>query len=203
MQEKLMQTVNALKKRGFDAHAARTAEEACALALSLIDKKESITWGGSMTAAEIGLFDKLKAEGYNTFDRADVPAAERMNFYREHFFSDWYLMGSNAVTEEGELLNLDAIGNRVASLVFGPRRVIVLAGRNKIVPNLASARRRVREVAAPRNAQRFDIATPCKKTGACADCFSPDTICCSMVETRFCRPAGRITVILIDGDFGF
>ena len=203
MQNKLSSTVAALKRRGFDAYATTSAEEACALALSMIDKKESVTWGGSATIFEIGLIDKLRAEGYTLHDRAEVAPTERAAFYRDHFFSDFYLMSSNAVTEEGELLNLDGTGNRVASLIFGPRRVIVFAGRNKIVPDLAAARVRVREVAAPRNAGRFDIATPCKKTGACADCLSPDTICCSMVETRFCRPSGRITVILIDSDLGF
>lgn len=199
----LQKTTDALKSRGFDAYAVKTSEEARALILSMIGKEESVTWGGSATLSEIGLIDALKAENYRAYDRMEVEPAERNTFARAHFFSDWYLMSSNAVTEEGELLNLDGNGNRVASLIFGPRNVIVVAGINKIVPNLAAAEIRVRTVAAPRNAGRFPIATPCKKTGACADCKSPDTICAQMVRTRFCKPKERIKVILIDETLGF
>ena len=196
-------TLNALKKRGFDTYAVTTAQEANALVLSLIEKGESVTFGGSATIKEIGLIEALKNEGHLVFDRNDVPREARAEFAKEHFFSDWYLMSSNAITEDGELLNLDGIGNRVASLVFGPKNVIVIVGRNKIVPDMDAAYTRVRTVAAPKNAQRFSITTPCKKTGECADCFSPETICASFVRTRFCRPLHRIRVILIDGDFGY
>ena len=120
-----------------------------------------------------------------------------------YFFSDWYFMSSNAVTEDGTLLNLDGLGNRVASLIFGPDKVLVVVGVNKITSDINEAYRRVREVASPRNAQRFDIGTPCKKTGKCADCLSPDTICCSMVHTRYCKVPGRITVILVDESLGY
>ncbi len=203
MDSVLEKTANALQKRGFDAYTVKTAEEASMLIASWIPKNESITWGGSATLSEIGLKDTLKQNGFLVFDREDVPREARGEFAKEHFFSDWFLMSSNAITEDGELLNLDGIGNRVASLVFGPKNVVVLAGKNKIVPDYESAYTRVREVASPKNAQRFVINTPCKLTGKCADCFSPDTICCSMVRTRFCRPKGRIRVVLIDGTFGY
>ena len=196
-------TLAALKRRGFDAYAVKNAEEATALVLSLIGKEETVTFGGSATLKETGVIDTLKAEGYTVYDRNDVPPSERAEFAKAHFFTDWYLMSSNAVTEEGELLNLDGIGNRVASLVFGPKNVIVIAGRNKIVPDMDAAYTRVRTVAAPKNAQRFPISTPCKQTGECADCFCPDTVCASFVHTRFCRPPRRVRVILLDGDFGY
>lgn len=199
----LENTVKALKARGFDAYTVKDAAEARALILSMIRKAESVTWGGSATLAEIGVTDALKAEGYLVYDRMDVPPAERGAFYRDHFFSDWYLMSTNALTETGELLNMDGNGNRVASLIFGPKNVIVVAGVNKITPDIDAAYTRVRTIAAPRNAGRFEIGTPCKKTGSCADCLSPDTICAQLVRTRVCRPKGRIKVILVNGILGF
>lgn len=203
MKDILMRTRDALLRRNFEAYAVKSAEEALALILPMIGKDESITWGGSVTISQIGLISALKENGYLVFDREDVPSSDRTAFAKEHFFSDWFLMSSNAITEDGELLNLDGIGNRVASLIFGPRNVIVVAGVNKITPDMDAAYARVRQVAAPKNAQRFDIATPCKKTGRCADCLSPDTICASLVRTRFSRQKGRIKVILIDGEYGF
>lgn len=203
MNEILTRTKESLLRRGFEAYAVNTKEEACTLILSMIGKKESITWGGSKTLAEIGLTAALKENGYPVYDRSEVAPSERAAFAREHFLSDWFLMSSNAITEDGELLNLDGIGNRVASLIFGPKNVIVVAGVNKITPDMDAAYTRVRTVAAPKNAQRFDIATPCKRTGNCADCLSPDTICASLVRTRFSKPKGRIKVILIDGEYGF
>ena len=203
MKDVLIHTKDALARRGFEAYAVRNAEEARTLILSMIGKEESVTWGGSATISEIGLIAALKENGYLVYDREDVAPSERAAFSKEHFFSDWFLMSSNAITEDGELLNLDGNGNRVASLIFGPRNVIVVAGVNKITPDIDTAYERVRTVAAPRNAQRFPINTPCKKTGRCADCLSPDTICASLVRTRFSRQKGRIKVILIDGEYGF
>ena len=203
MNETILKTAAALKRRGFEAYTAETAEDAVRLASSLLNKGESITWGGSMTIRDMGLTAYVKGKGYSVFDRDELPREKRMAFAREHYFSDWYFTSSNAITESGELLNLDGIGNRVASMIFGPKNVLVVVGINKIVPTLADAYRRVREIAAPKNAQRFEINTPCKKTGKCADCLSPDTICASLVRTRFSRQKGRIKVILIDGDYGF
>ena len=203
MIELLNKTADAFSRRGFDAYVAKNSEEAQKIVLRLISKGESITWGGSATLASLGLPALLKREGHTVFDREEVSPAERNAFSRQHFFSDWFLMSANAVTEDGELFNIDGNGNRVASLIFGPKNVIVLVGRNKITPDLPAAETRAREVAAPRNATRFPITTPCKKSGSCADCLSPDTICASFVRTRFCKPKGRIKVILIDEDLGF
>lgn len=203
MNEILIRTAKALQTRGFEAHVFDNHEDAIAFALTAIRKDETVTWGGSMTIRDMGLTTALTEGGYTVFDRDPIPPSERAAFVREHFFSDWYLMSANAVTEDGELLNLDGGGNRVASLIYGPKNVLVIIGANKIVPTLSDAYARVREIAAPKNAQRFDIKTPCKKTGACANCFSPDTICSQMVYTRTCRPKGRIRVLLVDETLGY
>jgi hypothetical protein len=193
----LQKTADALRAHGFDAYTVKTKEEACALALSFIEKTESVTWGGSATIAEIGLIDALKKGGYLAYDRESVSPSERNAFAKAHFFSDWYLMSTNALTETGELLNMDGNGNRAAALVYGPRQVIVVAGLNKVAKDLDAAIARVRGTAAPTNAQRFPVNTPCKITGVCADCKSPDCICANMVITRLSKPAGKIKVILI------
>lgn len=203
MTEKLLSTADALKKHGFTVYTCQNAAEATEKALSLLSPDCSITWGGSMTIRDIGLTEAVKKGPYKVYDRDQVPPAERGAFVKEHFFSDWYFMSANAVTEDGTLLNLDGLGNRVASLIFGPDKVLVVVGVNKIATDINEAYRRVREVAAPMNAGRFDIGTPCKKTGKCADCLSPDTICCSMVYTRYCKVPGRITVILVDESLGY
>ncbi len=203
MNQLLLKTAEALKKRGFDAYAVKCREDAVHLALSLLTKGCSITWGGSMTIRDIGLTDAVKGKDFVVYDRDELPHEARMAFAKEHYFSDWYFTSSNAITESGELLNLDGIGNRVASMIWGPENVLVVAGINKIVPTLFDAYTRVREIAAPKNAQRFDIKTPCKKTGKCEDCISPDTICAQMVHLRVSKPKGRIRVILVDENLGY
>lgn len=204
MNEKLLKTAKSLEKRGFTAITCENARDAIFAADSLLKEGESITWGGSMTIRDMGLTRFVKEKGiYHVFDRDEIPHEQRDAFAREHFFSDWLFMSTNAITEDGELLNLDGIGNRVSAMIYGPKNVLVVAGRNKIVPTLADAYQRVREVASPKNAQRFPINTPCKKTGKCADCLSPDTICAQMVYTRASKPRGRIHVILVDEDLGY
>ena len=203
MNQLLLKTAEALKKRGFDAYAVECREDALRLALSLLTKGSSITWGGSMTIRDIGLTDAVKGKDFVVYDRDELPHEARAAFAKEHYFSNWYFTSSNAITESGELLNLDGIGNRVASMIWGPENVLVVAGINKIVPTLSDAYTRVREVAAPKNAQRFEIKTPCKKTGKCEDCISPDTICAQMVHLRVSKPKGRIRVILVDESLGY
>ena len=199
----LQSTVTALRAHGFDAYAVEDESAAVTLALSFLREGESVTWGGSETIRKVGLTEAVKQAGLRVYDRDGVPPAERATFMREHYFSDWFFMSANAVTQTGELLNMDGIGNRVASLTFGPKNVLVLVGRNKIVGDVEEGILRVRNLAAPKNAQRFDIKTPCRQTGECADCLCPDTICASLVRTRFCRPLGRIRIILIDRDLGY
>lgn len=197
-----LKVVEALKKRHFDAFYCQTAKEAVAQVLDLIPEGDVVTWGGSMTMQETGILDAVK-ERYEVIDRATAAGQEEATvMMRRALTSDTFLMSSNAVTEDGQLLNIDGTGNRCAALIFGPKSVIVVAGMNKVVKTVADAESRARNIAAPMNAQRFGISTPCSSTGACADCISPDCICANMVRTRISKPAGKIKVVLIGEDYG-
>ena len=193
----------ALKARYFDAQYCDTAEEALSAALALIPNGASVTFGGSMTIRDMGLVAALKAGDYQVYDRDDIPRGERAAFTETHWFSDWYLSSANALSEDGVIYNMDGTGNRVASLIYGPKQVLLLVSMNKIAKDEQSAIARVRGTASPINAHRFDIATPCRKTGRCADCKSPDCICCTLTAMRLCRPAGRIHVILFGEEYGY
>ncbi len=195
--------VKALNDRYFDAIYCENSKDAIDAVLSMIPKKSSITWGGSMTIRDIGLTSILENGDYLVFDRDKVPPEERTDFVKKHFFSDFYLTSTNALTEDGILFNVDGMGNRVASMIYGPKNVIVVVGVNKIVKNLDAAISRARSIAATTNAQRFNIDTPCKKTGMCADCKSGDSICSYMVATRMCNPHGRIKVVIVGESLGF
>ena len=194
--------LNNLKKRGFEAYFCASKEEAANKALSLLSEGDTVTWGGTMTLFELGLDKQLKQGNYTVIDRADFSPEERGEVYRKAFFADAFFTSANAVSQTGEIVNVDGTANRVAAICYGPEKVIMLVGKNKIAENLDLAVKRAREVAAPKNAQRFDILTPCKKTQQCANCTSPDCICAQMLITRFCKPAGRIKVIIIDEDLG-
>ena len=195
--------VNALKARHFEACYCADTEEAQQKLLEWIPQEDTVAWGGSQTLAEIGAQDMLRARGQVLIDRdkAQTPA-ERNTLMRQALTADTFLMSSNAITEDGQLVNMDGNGNRAAALVFGPRQVIVVAGLNKVAKDLDAAIARVRGTAAPTNAQRFPVNTPCKITGTCADCKSPDCICANMVITRISKPAGKIKVILIGETLG-
>ena len=197
-------TVEAMKKRHFDAYYCSTAAEAVEKALELIPKTDSVSWGGVMTVDELGLKQRLAQEGYTLIDRDTAKdPAEKQALMHQALSCGTFLMSSNAISADGQLVNIDGNANRVAALCFGPESVLVIAGMNKVMADLDSAIARARQVAAPANAQRFDIKTPCAVTGSCGDCTSPDCICCQMVITRACRPAGRIKVILVGEDLGF
>lgn len=192
----------ALNKRGFDAYYVSTAEEAKAKALELIPEGAVVSWGGSITVDQIG----LKEEVLNKFSVINRDAAksteERMELMRQALTCDTFLMSANAITEDGQLVNIDGNGNRVAALCFGPKEVIVVAGMNKVVGSLEDAWDRARNYAAPVNAQRFELPTPCGKTGLCADCKNSSTICTHFVVTRMGKN-GRIKVILVGEELGF
>ena len=195
--------VKALKSRFFDAYYCETQEQSVIKALSLIPEKSTVTWGGSKTIRDIGLTAAVKSGNYIAYDRDEIPQSERADFVREHFFSDVYLTSTNALTQDGILFNIDGVGNRVASMIYGPKNVIVIVGINKIVKDIDDAVSRARNTAAPINAQRFDIKTPCKATGQCADCKSPDCICSYLVATRLCNPKYKIKVIIVGDYLGF
>ena len=195
--------VKALKERHFEACYCADRESALAQLLAWIPQEDTVAWGGSQTLSEIGAQEQLRARGQKLIDRDTVRTPEERNaMMRAALTSDTFLMSSNAITEDGQLVNMDGNGNRVAALIYGPKSVIVVAGLNKVAKDLDAAIARVRGTAAPTNAQRFPIKTPCKVTGTCADCKSPDCICANMAITRICKPAGKIKVILIGETLG-
>ncbi|MBE6989259.1 MAG: lactate utilization protein [Ruminococcaceae bacterium] len=195
--------VKALRSRYFEAYYCSTGAEAVEKVLELIPTEAEVGWGGSMTVDALGIKEALYSRGQKMLDRDRVPPEKRWETMRRTLTSDVFLMSSNAVTEDGQLFNIDGNGNRVGALCFGPDSVVVVVGMNKVVPDLAAAYARVRHLAAPANAQRFDITTPCGVNGQCADCKSPQSICASMVATRLCKPTGRIKVVLVGEDLGF
>jgi len=193
--------IKGLKSRNMTGWYAPDRAAALEQALALIPEGASVTMGGAMSAHEIGLVAALKAGDYNFIDRdeyQDKRAAMLMAYD-----ADVFLASANAITEDGVLVNIDGNANRVSAIAQGPRKVILIVGMNKVCPDADSAMKRARNVAAPINAQRFGLSTPCARTGACADCKSPDTICCQFLITRFSRHEGRIHVILVNDSLGF
>nr|AGS52541.1 conserved hypothetical protein [uncultured bacterium contig00023] len=198
------QVAEALKSRNFDAVYFDESTAAVEKIVSLIPKDHQVSWGGSMTLVSLGIQERLAKEGYNLLDRdkAQTPE-ERMEIMRRALLCDTFLSGTNAISEDGQLVNIDGFGNRVAAMTFGPKQVIVAAGMNKVAKTLEDAVVRARTIAAPLNVQRFpNVKTPCNEKGSCMNCLSPETICSYFVTTRFCKPAGRIKVILIGQDMG-
>ncbi|MDR0447281.1 MAG: lactate utilization protein [Treponema sp.] len=197
--------VKALQARHFDAEYFDDIPQAVEKVFSLIPGDHVISWGGSMTAAAMDLYNEAAKRDYKLINRDTAKTQdEKMEMMRQALLCDTYLMGANAISEDGQLVNIDAYGNRAAALCFGPRQVIVIAGMNKVRKTLDIAIARARTIAAPLNIQRFAAnKTPCNISGACEDCKSPDSICSHMVITRLCKPAGRIKVILVGKDLGF
>lgn len=198
------QIIKSLEFHHFEAYFCKTKEEAKQKILTLIEKNDLIGWGGSTTMAEIGILEEIKNGKYRIIDRDNSKnPQEKLELTRKTLLADTFLSGTNAITEDGELFNIDGNGNRVAAITFGPKKVIIACGVNKIVKNYEEAVARVRNYAAPINAQRFEPETPCKATGKCANCNSINSICNSFVLTRQSKPAGRIKVIIIGETLGF
>lgn len=203
--QKLAATViKNLEERHFEAYYCKTKEEANEKILSFIKYEDVIGWGGSSTMVQLGVMEEIKSGKYkNILNRDIAQGNERLELMQRSLLADVFLSGTNALTEDGQLFNIDANGNRVAALAFGPRTVIVAAGINKIVKTEQDAISRCRNLAAPINAQRFELKTPCKEKGICMNCKSQDSICCSFLQTRLCHPAKRIKVIIIGENLGF
>ena len=195
------EVIKSLESRQMSGYWAADKEETLKQALALIPEGSSVTMGGAMSAHEIGLVEALKKGNYNFIDRdeADDPRAAMLAAYD----ADVFLSSVNAMTQDGILINIDGNANRVSAIAQGPRKVVFIVGMNKVCDDLDGAMKRARNVAAPINAQRFEINTPCKKTGKCMDCKSPDTICCQFLITRFERHPGRAHVILVNDSLGF
>jgi L-lactate utilization protein LutB len=199
------QVVKNLESRHFEAYYCKNREEAAAKALSLIPAGSLVSWGGSLTIQEIALIDKVYAAGFKVIDRDKAKSPEeKFELGRQALLSDCFLASANAIAEEGILVNVDGLGNRVAATIYGPKSVILVAGMNKIRPTLEDARSRARCYAAPVNARRVGVKnTPCALTGSCGNCKSAESICSFIAETRLCRPAKRIKVILVGESLGF
>ena len=195
--------VKNLKSRHFDAYYCSTRQEALEKALELIPQGASIGWGGVMSAHQIGLVEALNAGDYRAIDRDKCATAEeKLQAAKDSMFADVFLTGANGLSLDGQMVNIDGTGNRVAAIVYGPKEVLVIAGMNKVSDTLEDAVKRARTVAAPLNQQRFQLPNPCTVTGACADCKSETCICNQILITRHCRPAGRIKFILVGEDLG-
>lgn len=193
--------IKGLESRNMKGIYARSKAEALKTALELIPQGSSVTMGGCVSAREIGLVDALKIGDYKFIDRdmAENKRAAALAAYDV----DVFISSCNAMTEDGVLVNVDGNANRVSAIAYGPKKVVFIVGMNKVCKDVDSAMKRARNVAAPINAQRFGLETPCSKTGSCMDCKSPDTICCQFLVTRYSRHDDRIFVILVDDNLGF
>ena len=193
--------IKGLESRNMSGYYASDREEAKKLALSLIPEGSLVTMGGGQSVWDIGLPQALKEGNYNFLDRNLVE--DKRAAMLAAYDADVFLASANAITEDGVMVNIDGNANRVSALAFGPKKLVLIVGMNKVCPDVDAAMKRARNVAAPINAQRFGLSTPCAKTGSCMNCKSPDTICCQFLITRFSRHTGRIHVILVNDNLGF
>lgn len=193
--------IKGLESRGMTGYYAADKDEARKLALSMIPEGSTVTMGGAMSVREIGLVDALKSGEYTFIDRDEYE--DKREAMLLAYDADFFLSSVNGMSEDGVLVNIDGNANRVSAIAQGPKKVLFIVGMNKIAADADAALKRARNTAAPINAQRFGRPTPCTKTGACADCKSPDTICCQILITRYSMHPGRIHVILVNDDLGF
>ena len=199
--EKLAQIViKGLKSRNMTGYYVKDRDEALKKALELIPEGSRVAMGGCMSAQEIGLTDALNNGHYTFYDRAFMAKREGL---LEAYGADVFVSSVNALTDDGILVNIDGNANRVSFIAQGPQKVVFIVGMNKVASDLDHAMKRARNIAAPINAGRFDITTPCTKTGKCMDCKSIDTVCCQFLMTRFSRHKDRIHVILVNENLGF
>lgn len=190
--------------RGIEGYYCESKEEALLTAKRFLTPGCSVSWGGSMTLEEIGLIEDLKRSDYTVYDRSTAKTPEeRSDLYADVVRCDYYFMSSNAITLDGQLVNIDGFGNRVSCLISGPKNVVIIAGMNKIATDVNAAIDRVHNEAAPPNAIRLNAKTPCAKYGRCVDCLDDACLCCQTVITRKSRVPGRIKVILVGEELGY
>lgn len=199
-----MRVVKALESRNMEAYYVQTKEEAVTKALELMPEGSSVSMGGSMSVREIGLLDAMKQKCYTFYDRdlAETPE-EKEEIARKAFFVDYYLGSTNALSEDGVLINIDGNANRVAAYTYGPKNVLLIVGMNKVVKTVEDAWSRARNEAAPINAHRFQKDTPCVQNGTCFDCKKSGCICSQILLTRFSQKQNRIKIILVNENLGF
>lgn len=193
-----------LKKRNMEGYYFENCTEMVDKILSMLPENSSVTWGGSESFKESGMLSALKNGNYKLLDRAlAVTDEEKREFYSRSVLADAYFMSSNAITYDGQLINIDGSGNRLACLMHGPKEVYVIAGMNKFTKTVEAGIERVRNLASPANVQRLNRKTPCHETGLCADCLSPDCICSHLVITRRSILPGRIKVFMVAENLGY
>ena len=196
--------VKNLRSRHFEAYYCNDKQEALEKALDLIPDGSSVGWGGAMSAVEIGLMDAIRNGDYRALDREACQTPEdRQKLEMDCLAADVFITGANAMSMDGQMVSIDGTGNRVAAIIYGPKKVLVVTGMNKVCDTLEGAVQRARTVAAPMNMQRFMKDTPCAVTGVCGDCKSETCICNQILVTRNCRPANRICFIVVGEDLGF
>ena len=195
------QIIKGLESRNMTGYYAKSKEEALKMALDLIPEGSRVAKGGSMSVVEIGLEDAVKNGNYEYCDRAAMKDKREAELFA--YSADVYLGSVNAITEDGVLVNIDGNSNRVSAYAYGPKKLVLIVGLNKVASDADAAMKRARNEAATINAQRFELSTPCSKTGRCMDCKSPDNICCQFLITRFSKHKDRIHVILVNENLGF
>ncbi|MGN1180486.1 MAG: lactate utilization protein [Suilimivivens sp.] len=193
-----------LEKRNMEGYFFEDSASCVKAIIDMMEKGSVISWGGSETIKECGLLDALQKENYTLVDRLTAKSPEESReLYVKAVLSDYYLMSTNAITFDGELVNIDGNGNRVACLIHGPKHIIMVVGMNKLVSSVEAGYARVRDIATPANTKRLNKNTPCFHTGRCGDCISPDCICNQVVITRRSGHAGRIKVFLVAENLGY
>ncbi|TQQ84727.1 lactate utilization protein [Peptacetobacter hominis] len=204
-EKKIEKTIRALENNNINGYFAKDKDELISTIKSIVKSGSTVSCGGSMTLFETDIIDFLRGSDYNFLDRykEGLSANDIKEIYRKSFFADAYFTSSNAITENGELYNVDGNGNRVAAMIYGPDKVIVISGVNKIVKNEQEAIERVRNIAAPANAKRLNTDTPCSISGSCAYCSSSDRICCDYVTIKKQRSKGRMHVIFLNEVLGY
>lgn len=195
--------VRNLRSRHYDAYYCENKEDALKKAMELIPEGASVGWGGAMSAKQIGLLDAVNNGPYSAIDRDKAPNSEaRKQAMKDCLLADVFITGANALSMDGQMVNIDGNGNRVAAIVYGPESILVIAGMNKVMDTVEAAMVRARTIAAPMNKQRFDLQTPCEITGTCGDCKSENCICNQILITRNSKPAGRIKIVLVGEELG-
>ncbi len=216
LKTKIGKTINNLKRNNMDSYYCDTKEDACKLVKTLINKGDVISSGGSVTLKQTGIYDIITSSEYNYLDRSapGITHEEVEEVYRKTFCADAFFTSTNAITENGELYNVDGNSNRVAAILYGPKSVVVVCGINKVVKNIDEAVKRVKTVAAPQNTVRLNCDTYCAKDGKCVSinkenselcegCHSSQRICCNYVVCAQQRHIGRIKVIIIGEEYGY
>ncbi len=205
IRKKVEKTIENLEKNNMNGYFVQDEKEALNKIKELMKEGDLVSVGGSMTLFEIGAIDLLRNGKYNFLDRykASLSSNQIKEIYRKSFYADIYLTSSNAITINGDLYNVDGSGNRVAAMIYGPDKVIVVVGINKIVRDLDEAFMRNRELAAPANAKRLNKNTPCTKIGYCMECSAEDRICNEYVVIRKQGNLGRIHVVIVNKNLGY